>query len=53
MKTFPFLLLPAEIRDQIYGYLLSTKHTKHYPAEEDPVCQLLNPKVTAKAHSVF
>lgn len=36
-KTSPFLGLPAEIRVQIYGYLLSTKYTKQYPRAEDPV----------------
>lgn len=32
-----FLVLPAEIRVQIYGYLLSTTYTKHYPRAEDAV----------------
>lgn len=27
-SSFPFLELPREIRDQIYGYLLSNKYTK-------------------------
>lgn len=36
-KTSPFLRLPAEIRTQIYGYLLLTRYTKYYPVAEDAV----------------
>ena len=43
-ETSQFLRLPAEIRNQIYGYLLSIKYTKHYPCEEDPVCYLVSPQ---------
>ena len=37
MVDTPFLRLAAEIRNQIYHYLLSTEYTKQWPKEEDPV----------------
>lgn len=36
-KMSPFLKTPLEIRNQIYGYLLSTKYTKIDFLDEKPV----------------
>ena len=33
----PFMKVPLEIRNQIYGYLLSTKYTKVDFTDESPV----------------
>ena len=49
MDVPPFLRLAAEIRNQIYGYLLSTKYTKHWPKEEDPVCYPDNFHITSRS----
>lgn len=35
----PFLKMPREIRNQIYGYLLSTKYTKIDFRDEEPVSE--------------
>ena len=34
--NFSFLKLPAELRNQVYEYLLSTKHTKIASSHAEP-----------------